>query len=104
VTFRAWDEPDALLWQVDDEGPGIPQEEQSHIFEEFFRGREAAGVVGTGLGLSVAKTIIEAHDGQIEVESPYDGVKSGARFTVRIPRHLRTPEMKRKEWSEGNGR
>ncbi len=103
VTFRAWDEPDALVWQVDDEGIGIPKDEQPYIFEEFFRGRDAAGIGGTGLGLSVAKSIVEAHEGQIEVESPYDGVKSGTRFTVRIPRHLRTAEMKRKEWSENRG-
>jgi signal transduction histidine kinase len=99
VTFRAWEEPDALVLQVADEGMGIPPEEQPYIFEEFFRGRDAAGVAGAGLGLSVAKKIIDAHEGQIEVESPYEGVKSGTRFTVRIPRHLRTPEMKRKEWA-----
>jgi signal transduction histidine kinase len=100
VTFRAWDEPDALVWQVEDQGPGIAREDQAYIFEEFYRGRDAAGVTGTGLGLSVAKAIMDAHEGQIEVESPYNGVTSGARFTVRIPRHLRTPEMKRKEWAE----
>lgn len=103
VTFRAWDEPGALMWQVEDQGMGIPKEEQPYIFEEFFRGRAAAGVGGTGLGLSVAKAIIDAHDGQIEVESPYEGAKSGTRFSVRIPRHLQTPEMKRKEWTEKKG-
>jgi two-component system phosphate regulon sensor histidine kinase PhoR len=100
VTFRAWDEPEALVLQVEDQGMGIPQEDQPYIFEEFFRSRNAEGIAGTGLGLSVARAIIEAHDGQIEMESPYAGVKSGTRFTVRIPRHLRTPEMKRKEWAK----
>jgi signal transduction histidine kinase len=100
VIFRAWDEPDASMWQVDDQGMGIPKDELPHIFEEFFRGREVGGVAGTGLGLSVAKAIIEAHEGEITVESPYAGVKRGTRFTLRIPRHLRTPEMKRKEWEE----
>jgi signal transduction histidine kinase len=103
VTFRAWDEPDALVWQVDDEGPGIPKDEQPYLFEQFFRGRGAAGVPGTGLGLSIAKQIVDAHEGQLEVESPYDGLKHGTRFTVRIPRHLHTPEMKRKVWSEDRG-
>jgi signal transduction histidine kinase len=103
VTFRAWDDPDALVWQVDDEGPGIPREEQPYVFEQFFRGRGAEGVAGTGLGLSIAKQIIDAHEGQLEVESPYEGVKRGTRFTVRIPRHLRTPEMKRQEWSTNTG-
>jgi signal transduction histidine kinase len=103
VTFRAWDEPDALMLQVDDEGKGIPREEQPYIFDEFYRGRDVAGVAGTGLGLSIARAIIEAHSGQIEVESPYEGVEHGTRFQVRIPRHLSTPEMKRKEWSAKQG-
>lgn len=98
VIFRAWEEPDALLLQVEDAGMGIPTNDQPYIFEEFFRGSGAAEVAGVGLGLSVAKAIVDAHAGQIEVESPYEGVKSGTRFTVRIPRHLRTPEMKRQEW------
>ena len=100
VTFRGWDEPDELVFQIADEGMGIPKEDQPHIFEDFFRSRNVEEVAGTGLGLSVAKAIVEAHDGQIEVESPYEGVKSGTCFTVRIPRHLRTLEMKRKEWAE----
>jgi signal transduction histidine kinase len=103
VTFRAWDEPDALMWQIDDEGVGIPAEEQPYIFDQFFRGRGASEVSGTGLGLSVVKAIIDAHEGQIDVESPFDGGRRGTRFTVRIPRHLRTPEMKRKDWSEKKG-
>jgi signal transduction histidine kinase len=100
VTFRAWDEPEALVLQVEDRGMGIPQGDQQYIFEQFFRSRNAEGVSGAGLGLSVAKTIVEAHEGHIQVESPYKGAKSGTRFTVRIPRHLRTPDMKRKEWIE----
>jgi signal transduction histidine kinase len=100
VTFRAWDEPETLVWQIEDEGMGIPKDEQPFIFEQFFRGSGASEVSGTGLGLSVVKAIIDAHEGQIEVESPYSSAKQGTRFTVRIPRHLRTPEMKRKEWNE----
>jgi signal transduction histidine kinase len=100
VIFRAWDEPDTLVWQIDDQGMGIPKEEQPYIFDQFYRGRDVEGVAGTGLGLSIARSIIEAHDGKIEVESPYEGVEQGTRFTVYIPRHLRTPEMRRKEWAE----
>jgi signal transduction histidine kinase len=100
VTFRGWDEADALVFQVEDQGMGIPQEDQPYIFEDFFRSSNAEGVAGAGLGLSVARAIVEAHEGQIELESPYDGVESGARFTVRLPRHLSTPEMKRKKWKQ----
>jgi signal transduction histidine kinase len=103
VTFRAWDEPDELVLQVEDQGMGIPQKDQPYIFEDFYRSPNAEGVSGAGLGLSVAKKILDAHEGQIEAESPYPGVKSGTRFTVRIPRHLRTPEMKRKAWTEKKG-
>jgi signal transduction histidine kinase len=104
VTFRGWDEADALVYQVEDQGMGIPQEDQPYIFEDFFRSRNAEGVAGAGLGLSVARAIVEAHEGQIELESPYEGVESGARFTVRLPRHLRTPEMRREEWKQGGTR
>lgn len=100
VVFRAWDEPDALVWQVNDEGMGIPQEDQPHIFEEFYRSHGAEKIGGSGLGLSITKSIVDAHEGRIEVESPYEGVKNGTRFTVSIPRHLRTPDMKRKVWAE----
>lgn len=101
VTFRGWDEADALMYQVEDQGMGIPPEDQPYVFEDFFRSRNAEGVAGAGLGLSVARSIVEAHEGQIELESPYEGVESGARFTVRLPRRLRTPEMRREEWKQG---
>jgi signal transduction histidine kinase len=101
VTFRGWDEAEALVFQVEDQGMGIPPEDQPYIFEDFFRSRNAEGVAGAGLGLSVAKSIVEAHEGQIELESPYEGVESGTRFTVRLPRHLCTPEMRREEWKQG---
>jgi signal transduction histidine kinase len=56
--------------EIDDEGPGIPPEEAPHIFERFYRGRDAnrAGE-GSGLGLSIARAILDAHGGAISVES-----------------------------------
>jgi signal transduction histidine kinase len=69
---------------VADRGPGIPPEEQARIFDEFFRGGRAIRdqVHGTGLGLSLVKTIVEAHSGTVTVTS--DG-SSGTRFVIRIP-------------------
>jgi signal transduction histidine kinase len=91
VLLSARDEPDYLMIEVADEGIGIPAEDQEHIFDDFFRASNAEDISGAGLGLSIAKKIINAHNGTIEVESPYDPGKSGTRFTVRIPRNLPLP-------------
>jgi signal transduction histidine kinase len=91
VLLSARDESDYLMIEVADEGIGIPAEDQEHIFDDFFRASNAEDISGAGLGLSIAKKIINAHNGTIEVESPYDPGKSGTRFTVRIPRNLPLP-------------
>jgi signal transduction histidine kinase len=70
--------------RVADRGPGIPQDEQKHIFEPFFRGRRAIEdqTHGAGLGLNLAKKIVEAHGGAIRVKSE---PMKGTEFIVRIP-------------------
>src|SRR6185369_418847 len=70
--------------RVADRGPGIPEDEQKHIFDPFFRGQQAMEdqVHGTGLGLNLVKKIIEAHGGTIRVKSE---PMKGAEFIVRIP-------------------
>jgi signal transduction histidine kinase len=102
VTFRAWYEPEALFFEVEDEGPGIPPEDMSHLFEDFFRGENADETQGAGLGLSIARKIVDAHNGRILVKNLRGESESGARFTVVIPRNLETPEMKRRAW-RGDG-
>ncbi len=62
---------------VADDGPGIPEELRSMIFEPFYTTKDK----GTGLGLVVVKKVAEAHGGSVEVQSSSDG----ARFTLRIP-------------------
>lgn len=57
-----------LIW-VADNGPGIAQEDLPHIFERFYRGKNAAGTAGSGLGLAIAKSLVEAQGGRISVES-----------------------------------
>jgi signal transduction histidine kinase len=91
VTLSASDEPEALVIEVLDEGVGIPAEDQEHIFDDFFRASNVAEFGGAGLGLSIAKKIVEAHDGTIEVESPYQEGQSGTKVTVTIPRTLTVP-------------
>jgi signal transduction histidine kinase len=74
----------AVEIRVADRGPGIPPEEQSHVFDAFFRGQRAIRdqVHGTGLGLNLVKKIVEAHGGSIRVESQ---PMQGAAFILRIP-------------------
>ena len=69
---------DAVLITVADEGKGIPAENLPNIFRPFFTTKGH----GTGLGLSLARRIVEAHGGQIEVASE---VGKGSRFTIRLP-------------------
>jgi signal transduction histidine kinase len=99
VIFRAWYEPEALVFEVQDEGPGIPEEELPYIFQEFFRASNVGETTGAGLGLSIAKMIVDAHYGQIQVKNlSTESGKMGTCFTVTIPRNLMTPEMRRQAW------
>lgn len=71
--------------KVEDTGPGIPPEDLPYIFDRFYRGdpsRKRTESSGFGLGLSIAKWIVDRHGGQIEVESQ---VGKGTRFTVWLP-------------------
>lgn len=99
VICRIWYEPDAVCFEVEDEGVGIPPEDLPHIFEDFYRADNVSEVPGTGLGLSLAKKIVDAHNGEIRVKSPYAEGKSGTRVTVSIPRNLLTPERRRQHWN-----
>ena len=104
VFFRAWYEPEAVVFEVVDEGPGIPEEDLPHIFKDFFRASNVEQTQGAGLGLSIANKIIEAHNGKILVKNlAGEAGETGTRFTVYIPRDLMTPEMRRSEWSAMEG-
>ena len=77
---------ESFVWlEVQDNGPGIPDELQARIFEPLFTTKPVGK--GTGLGLSVSRTIIEAHGGRIEIASE---VNHGCRFTLCIPKHVPT--------------
>jgi signal transduction histidine kinase len=69
---------------VADSGIGIPEEEQQFLFQRFFRASSATenDIPGTGLGLTIAKTIVEAHGGTIECESARG---QGTTFRIRVP-------------------
>jgi len=68
--------------EVADRGPGIRPEDLPHLFDAFFRAARPDQPRGTGLGLAVARGLIEAHDGRIRAENRHDG---GARFVFTLP-------------------
>ncbi|HWK34733.1 sensor histidine kinase, partial [Sphingomonas sp.] len=75
-----------LVVGVEDEGPGVPESERESIFRRFHSVRPQDEAFGrhSGLGLAIARTIVEGHGGEIMVESREDRM-SGARFVVRLP-------------------
>lgn len=74
-----------VLLIIDDDGPGIPETAREAIFERFHSHRqEEAFGEHSGLGLSIARTIVNGHDGSIAAVSRDDG-QQGARFIVRLP-------------------
>jgi two-component system sensor histidine kinase ChvG len=80
------DAEDIVVW-LEDEGPGVPESEREAIFRRFQSIRPSDEAFGqhSGLGLAIARTIVEGHQGSIMVESREDGM-GGARFVVRLPR------------------
>jgi PAS domain S-box-containing protein len=72
-----------IVLQVKDTGPGIPQEDQPHVFEKFYRASNAPeGVQGSGLGLAIVKSIVDSHQGRVWVES---ALGRGSSFFVLLP-------------------
>ena len=86
VQISATRDNDRVQLRVDDEGPGVPPEAREAIFKRFHSVRPEGEAFGkhSGLGLAIAKAIIEAHDGWIVAEDRADA-ESGARFTVTLP-------------------
>jgi signal transduction histidine kinase len=84
VWLRAYREETALIFSVRDEGPGITPEDQSRLFAPFARAgtRKTAGERSVGLGLAIARMVVEAHGGRIWVESEPG---HGATFFVSLP-------------------
>jgi two-component system sensor histidine kinase KdpD len=83
IAISAIQGDDTVTVRVRDQGPGIPQDELESIFERFYRGsRVQDSVAGTGMGLSVARDIINAHQGQLWAENRPEG---GAQFSFSLP-------------------
>lgn len=73
---------DHLVFRVLDKGIGIPKNEQSKLFESFFRASNTKGFPGTGLGLVVVKNFVDIHNGHIRIESEEN---EGTTIDVKIP-------------------
>jgi len=84
IEVRALEDGRALVVEVADSGPGIPVDESAHIFEELYRGSNAHGVEGSGLGLALVRRIIALHAGEISLRSRLAGSR-GTIFTIRLP-------------------
>lgn len=82
VALRADYVDDALRVTVDDEGAGLDDETIEHAFDQFFRGDAARATPGAGLGLAIARGLVEAHGGTISAANNSAG---GAQFTFTVP-------------------
>jgi CheY-like chemotaxis protein len=82
LVIRSWydAEQESVILEINDDGPGIPEDVQPKIFDPFFTTKEVGQ--GTGLGLTVAYAIVQEHGGRIRLESRPD---SGASFYVELP-------------------
>lgn len=87
VVATVEDRGDNICVQVRDTGIGVAAAELPRIFDEFYRGQTAQSK-GLGLGLALVKRIVEAHRGQIWVESPPPGEACGTVFTFALPKAL----------------
>jgi two-component system sensor histidine kinase KdpD len=81
IELAAYPAGESIVIEVSDNGPGIPEEELAYIFESFRSGSSRAG---TGIGLAIVKTIVEAHGGTVSAENLPAG---GASFRLRLPVH-----------------
>ncbi|MBI5231172.1 MAG: HAMP domain-containing histidine kinase [Coriobacteriales bacterium] len=76
------EKPGAVTITVEDEGPGIPEEERRRVLERFERLRRDDELPGTGLGLAVVREIVEGHGGSVEIGSTPEG---GASVRLELP-------------------
>ena len=82
IEIRAMEDGRSLLVEVADTGPGIPSDDLPKIFEELYRGANARGFEGSGLGLALVQRVVARHGGTVSVRSRSG---QGSVFTVRLP-------------------
>lgn len=82
VELRAFEDGSSVVVEVADTGPGIPEDEVPHVWEELYRGQGARGIPGSGLGLALVRAIAERHGGSISLRSR---AGQGTVFSLRLP-------------------
>ena len=82
LTIRTIREENTVTIDIEDNGPGIPEEMKDKIMQPFFTTKK--GTQGTGLGLSITNDIIKAHGGILSVTTQTE--RSGTTFTIELPR------------------
>jgi PAS domain S-box-containing protein len=82
IQFRLSKRNDHVIFQIKDQGIGIPPEDLPHLFEPFHRGRNVSNIAGTGLGLNIVKRFLDLQHGTIKASSQ---VGRGTTFTVTLP-------------------
>lgn len=83
VTLNVACHPHTITFQVQDRGIGIPEADQDHLYEAFYRGANVGNIAGTGLGLSVVNACLQLHNGTLTFESQ---MGEGTLFKVSLPR------------------
>jgi signal transduction histidine kinase len=82
IEFEAFRDGDCVVVHVRDHGLDINPEDMPNMFSRFFRAETSSGIVGTGFGLNLVKTLVEIHGGSVSVESRRG---QGSTFTIRLP-------------------
>jgi K+-sensing histidine kinase KdpD len=82
VQVTAEASPDSIWIRVHNQGPGLSEKERTMVFERFYRSPASREIPGTGIGLAIARDIVLAHGGFVDVES---GPGMGTEFSIRLP-------------------
>ena len=82
IWIQAPQQADRIVLTVEDSGPGLPLGREDAIFEKFERGDKEAASPGVGLGLTICRAIVQAHEGKIYAENRSQG---GAKFVLSFP-------------------
>ena len=85
INIKTWPENNHVVIEIRDQGIGIPEKEQEHLFERFFRAKNAINIQGTGLGLNIVQKYVEMMRGSIQFVSKE---MEGTTFRVFLPKRL----------------